>query len=91
MGALSVHGHEHVADIVILASGANTGVLIDVKDKIAAQAMCVATIQLTPQEVVKYKDLPMVDHFEQGKYQCQRFACRERKAAHLSTFLEQFH
>ena len=69
-GAISVTGDIYQADIVILAAGAQTGLLTNVKNELTAKAMCIATIQLTPEEVERYSSLPMVDHFEQGKWLC---------------------
>lgn len=66
IGALSEDGHAYLADFVILAAGARIGELIDVNNEIIAKAMCIATIQLTPEDTERYKNLPMLDHFEQG-------------------------
>ncbi|KAH8820215.1 sarcosine oxidase [Xylogone sp. PMI_703] len=66
IGALSEDGSTHFADVVLLAAGAQTGALIDVEDEVEAKAMCVAAIQLTPEEVKMYKNIPMIDNFEQG-------------------------
>lgn len=68
VGALGNNGQAHLADIVVLCTGANTAALIDAKDEIVARSHCVGVIQLTPDEVQKYKDLPIVDDFEQGMY-----------------------
>jgi sarcosine oxidase/L-pipecolate oxidase len=53
--------------VVIICTGANTATLIDSKDEIIARSHCVGVIQLTPEEVIKYKNLPIVDDFEQGE------------------------
>ncbi|OAL53101.1 sarcosine oxidase [Pyrenochaeta sp. DS3sAY3a] len=66
VGALGNNGQAHLADIVVLCTGANTAALIDAKDEIVARSHCVGVIQLTPDEVQQYKDLPIVDDFEQG-------------------------
>ncbi|OAL05184.1 sarcosine oxidase [Phaeosphaeriaceae sp. SRC1lsM3a] len=66
IGALTHNGQSHLADIVILCTGASTAALIEAKDEIVARSHCVGVIQLTPEEVEKYKDLPIVDDFEQG-------------------------
>jgi sarcosine oxidase/L-pipecolate oxidase len=68
--ALTADGSSHFADVVILAAGAQIGALIDVENEVTAKAMCVATIQLTPEEVQRYNKIPMVDHFEQGEWRC---------------------
>jgi sarcosine oxidase/L-pipecolate oxidase len=67
IGALSHSGQAHLADIVILCTGANTAALIEAKDEIVARSHCVGVIQLNPEEVEKYKDLPIVDDFEHGQ------------------------
>ena len=54
--------------MVVICTGANTATLIDAKDEIIARSHCVGIIQLTPEEVIKYKDLPIVDDFEQGEF-----------------------
>ena len=68
IGALSENGEAHLADVVILSTGANTAALIDAKDEIVARSHCVGVIKLTPQEVDKFQNLPIVDDFEQGMY-----------------------
>lgn len=59
-------GEIHVADVVILCTGANTAALVDAKDEIVARSHCVGVMKLTPGEVEKYQTLPIVDDFEQG-------------------------
>lgn len=66
IGVLSKSGEAHLADVVILCTGANTAALVDAKNEIVARSHCVGVIKLTPQEVQKYKNLPIVDDFEQG-------------------------
>lgn len=66
IGALTADGEAHLADLVIVCTGANTASLIDAKEEIIARSHCVGVIQLTPEEVEKYKGLPIVDDFEQG-------------------------
>ncbi|OAL28762.1 hypothetical protein AYO22_02627 [Fonsecaea multimorphosa] len=66
IGALTKNGETHLADIVVLCTGANTAALIEAKDEIIARSHCVGIIQLTPQEAEKYRSLPIVDDFEQG-------------------------
>ena len=66
IGALAANGQTHLADVVILCTGANTATLVDAKDEIVARSHCVGIIQLTPADVEKYKNLPIVDDFEQG-------------------------
>ncbi|TPX15852.1 uncharacterized protein E0L32_000186 [Thyridium curvatum] len=66
IGVLSKNGEAHFADAVVLCTGANTAALIDAKDEIVARSHCVGVIQLTQEEAEKYKNLPIVDDFEQG-------------------------
>ncbi|KAK4494902.1 hypothetical protein PRZ48_014258 [Zasmidium cellare] len=66
IGVLTKNGEAHLADCVILCTGANTAALIDAKDEIVARSHCVGVMQLTPEEVEKYQSLPVVDDFEQG-------------------------
>lgn len=67
LGALSQTGEAHLAEVVVLCTGANTAALIDAKDEIVARSHCVGVIQLTPAEAKKYQNLPIVDDFEQGR------------------------
>lgn len=67
IGVLTANGQAHLADVVILSTGANTATLVDAKDEIVARSHCVGVIQLTPEECEKYKDIPIVDDFEQGE------------------------
>ncbi|KAG0646585.1 L-saccharopine oxidase, partial [Hyphodiscus hymeniophilus] len=64
-GALSADGYVHSADIVILCTGANTAALIDAKEEIFAESHCIGVVQLTAEEAERYKDLPIIDDFEQ--------------------------
>jgi sarcosine oxidase/L-pipecolate oxidase len=66
IGVLNKAGEVHLAEVVIVTTGAQIGELVNVEGEITAKAMCVATIQLTPEEVERYKSFPMVDNFEQG-------------------------
>lgn len=66
IGALAANGESRLADIVIICTGANTATLVDAKDEIVARSHCVGVIQLTPEEAERYKNLPIVDDFEQG-------------------------
>lgn len=65
-GVLTADGILHQADWIILAAGAQIGTLIDAKDEVEARASAVTVIQLTAEEAEKYRDIPIVDDFEQG-------------------------
>lgn len=71
IGALSKDGRAHLADVVILCTGANTAELIDAKDEIVARSHCVGVIKLSAAEAERYKNLPIVDDFEQGKMESE--------------------
>ena len=66
VGVLPKSGRVQMADVVVLCTGANTAALIDAKDEIVARSHCVGVIQLTQEEAERYRDLPIVDDFEQG-------------------------
>ena len=85
IGAMGANGQVHLADIVILSTGANTAALVDAKEEIIARSHCVGVIQLTPDEAEKYKNLPIVDDFEQGEFVPER----SRIAHPRSQFREQ--
>lgn len=69
IGARSADGTAHFADVVVLAAGAATASLLDMKGQLVAKGHTVGHLQLTPEEVEKYKDIPVVDHLEGGMYQ----------------------
>ncbi|KAK3185733.1 hypothetical protein K4F52_005598 [Lecanicillium sp. MT-2017a] len=66
IGALAENGQAHLAEVVIVCTGANTAALVEAKNEIVARSHCVGIIQLMREEAEKYKDLPIVDDFEQG-------------------------
>lgn len=65
-GAFTADGTTHKADVVILASGANTGSLVEAKEEIVANSSAILVIKLEPHEIAKYKDIPIIDDFEQA-------------------------
>ena len=65
-GVVSADGTEYFADLVLLATGANTATLVEAKEEVEAQSSAICVIKLEPHEVEKYKDIPIVDEFEQG-------------------------
>lgn len=65
-GVLTADGSTHTADLIILANGAQIPTLIEAKDEVEASGSAVAVIELTPAEAEKYKDIPIIDDFEQG-------------------------
>lgn len=66
-GVLTADGSTHTADLIILANGAQIPTLIEAKDEVEASGSAVAVIELTPAEAEKYKDIPIIDDFEQGQ------------------------
>lgn len=66
-GVLTADGSTHTADLVVLANGAQIPTLIEAKDEVEASGSAVAVIELTPEEAEKYKNIPIIDDFEQGK------------------------
>ncbi|KAH9886133.1 FAD dependent oxidoreductase [Xylariomycetidae sp. FL2044] len=65
-GVLTADGTVHRADVVILASGANTATLVEAKQEVVAQNSTIAVIKLEPHEVEKYRNIPIIDDFEQA-------------------------
>ncbi|OLN96187.1 L-saccharopine oxidase 1 [Colletotrichum chlorophyti] len=65
-GAVSADGTAYQADIVILASGANTAALVESRQEVVAQTSVICVMRLEPHEIHKYKDIPIIDEFEQG-------------------------
>lgn len=68
VGARCADGSTYFADLVVLAAGAAAAGLLDMKGQLVAKGHTVGHIQLTPEEVEKYKDIPIVDHLEDGTY-----------------------
>ncbi|EMR63261.1 putative fructosyl amine:oxygen oxidoreductase protein [Eutypa lata UCREL1] len=68
VGVISENGTVHQADIVVLSSGSNTATLVEAKEEVVAQTSIICVIQLEPHEVEKYKNIPIIDDFEQGDF-----------------------
>ncbi len=60
-------GSKYAADLLVLAAGAAAAGLLDMKGQLVAKGHTVGHIQLSAEEVEKYKDIPIFDHLEQGK------------------------
>ena len=67
IGARCVDGSVHFADTVILVAGTAAGSLLDLKGQLVAKGHTVGYIQLSKEEVKKYKSIPIIDHLEGGK------------------------
>lgn len=65
-GAVTADSAIHTADIVVLSTGANTATLVAAKEEAYAASSAICVIQLEPHEIEKYKDIPIIDDFEQG-------------------------
>lgn len=88
-GILTADGSTHTADIVILANGAQIPTLIEAKDEVEASGSAVAVIQLTPAEAEKYKDIPIIDDFEQGDSAPQHISKYSVNAVLLTSCLQE--
>ncbi|KAI7554521.1 hypothetical protein KC331_g489 [Hortaea werneckii] len=66
IGAKSADGSANLADHVILAAGAAAGHILDMEGQLVAKGHTVGHIQLSPEEVEKYRNVPIIDHFEGG-------------------------
>lgn len=67
IGARTIDGTTHLADEILLATGAAAGSILDMKGQLVAKGHTVGHIQLSPDEVKKYASMPIVDHLEGGK------------------------
>lgn len=67
-GVLTADGLQHEADIVVVAAGAWTPSLLDLKDQLTAKGHCVAHIQLTPEETKHYSSMPIMDNLEMSYF-----------------------
>lgn len=69
-GAVAANGEYHAADFVVVAAGANLPALIEgAKTDVVAQTSAICVIQLEKDEIDKYRDIPIIDDFEQGAYE----------------------
>ncbi|KAK7423739.1 hypothetical protein QQX98_000929 [Neonectria punicea] len=66
-GAVAANGEFHTADMVVVAAGASLPALVDgAGTDVTAQTSAICVIQLEPHEIEQYKDIPIIDDFEQG-------------------------
>lgn len=82
-GVVTADGTVYEADIVVLSTGANTATLVDAKEEVVAQTSVICVMKLEPHEIEKYKDIPIIDDFEQGKQVLE--APEERVVCTLTT------
>ncbi|CAI7624668.1 unnamed protein product [Penicillium glandicola] len=66
IGVRCADGTAYFGSQIVLAAGAAAGSLLDLKGQIVAYGHTVGHIQLTPEEVEKYKSMPILDHLEGG-------------------------
>ena len=65
-GAVTADGTMYRADIVVLAAGANTATLVDIGQEVEAQCSVICVIRLEPEEVNRYREMPVIMNLEQG-------------------------
>ncbi|KAL5343175.1 FAD dependent oxidoreductase [Aspergillus crustosus] len=66
VGVKCADGTTYYGSQIILAAGAAAGSLLDLEDQIVAKGHTVGHIQLSPEEVEKYRSMPILDHLEGG-------------------------
>lgn len=70
-GAIAANGQLHTAEKIIVAAGASLPGLIEgARTDVKAETSAICVIQLEPHEIEKYKDIPIIDDFEQGMLDC---------------------
>ncbi|KAL3593589.1 hypothetical protein FPOAC2_07889 [Fusarium poae] len=66
-GAIAANGQYHSADKIIVSAGASLPALIrGARTDVRAETSVICVIKLEPDEIEKYKDIPIIDDFEQG-------------------------
>ncbi|KAI8936956.1 hypothetical protein NX059_006184 [Plenodomus lindquistii] len=65
-GVQTLDGTTHHADIVVLATGAWSPTLVDLKEQCVSKAWVYAHLQLSPSEAAKYKNTPVVYNADVG-------------------------
>lgn len=67
IGAVTADGTRYEADLVIVATGANTATLIPAAGSEAvAQSSAICVMQLSAAEAQRYKNVPIIEDFEQA-------------------------
>ncbi|OJD40379.1 fructosyl amino acid oxidase [Diplodia corticola] len=67
-GVVAEDGSTHLAERVVLAAGAWSGVLVDLEGQLTAKGHGVAHIQMTPEEARRYEAMPVMDNLELGYF-----------------------
>ena len=60
--------HSLFGSKIILAAGAATGSSLDLENQIVAKGHVVGHIQLTPDEVEEFIDMPILDHMKEARH-----------------------
>ncbi|KAJ5616272.1 hypothetical protein N7537_001386 [Penicillium hordei] len=66
IGVKCANGTAYFGSKIVLAAGAAAGSLLNLQGQIVAHGHTVGHIQLTPDEVEKYRSMPILDHLEGG-------------------------
>ncbi|KAJ5752610.1 hypothetical protein N7520_009527 [Penicillium odoratum] len=66
IGVETIDGTKYHADKVVLAAGAWSPTLVDLEDQCVSKSWVYAHVQLTPEEVSKYKNTPVIYDGEYG-------------------------
>ena len=66
-GIVTEDGTEWPADLVVMTTGAWTDSLIDMKGQIEARCFAFAHVQLSPEECVEFKGIPVVMNLDEGR------------------------
>lgn len=65
-GARLASGHQLTADLTVLAAGAWSGKLLDLRGRVQATAQTMAYVQLEPQKVREWARTPVLIHYTSG-------------------------
>lgn len=66
IGVKCADGTCYFGDQILLSAGAAAGSLLDLKGQIVAKGHTVGHIRLTPEEIIKFRNIPILDHLEKG-------------------------
>lgn len=67
VGAKTAGGRVHFADTVVLAAGAASAGILDMKGQLVAKGHSCGHLQLTPEETKKLEKMPIMSHLEGGE------------------------
>lgn len=66
IGVRCADGTCDFGDQILLSAGAAAGSLLDLNGQIVAKGHTIGHIRLTPEEIIKFRNLPILDHLEGG-------------------------